>query len=133
MLETRAFIHQWEINCWKCGEKTPVLWAFRPPNNQKEEEFDPLWIGAYEVDPDQDPPMGEAVASRFAWYRSGYSHTMRETVFANFCTSCDSLQGNWYVSKDLRMQMVNGATPEFGSFVDYETNHDAEKYLTEGR
>ncbi len=125
----RAFIHRFDMICWKCGAETPVLYAFRPPNNLMESEFNPDWIGAYEVNPDQDPAMGEALAERFTWYRLGYSHTMGGQVHASFCTSCDSLQGNWYVWKDLLYQLSSGEQPDFDEQVDYTTNHDAEEFL----
>ena len=131
MMKVRAFIHQWEMVCWKCGESTPVLWAFRPPTNQKEAEFEGSWLGAYEVTPEQDLAMGEVLCSKFEWYRKGHSYTMGETVYASFCKSCDSLQGNWYVLKDLIEQRSNGVQPDFKEHVDYDTEHDAEKFLME--
>ena len=129
MIEVRAFYHTWETSCWKCGDLTPVLWALRPPTNEKEEKFDPKWIGAYEVNPDQDSAMGDAIASRVQWFRLGHSHTMGGETYASFCTHCDSLQGNWHVSKDLFMQMVDGAQPDFSDYVDYNTEHDAIRFL----
>ena len=129
MFEVRAFYHTWAISCWKCGRETPVLWALRPPTNEKEEDFDQKWIGAYEVNPDQDTAMGRAIASRIQWFRMGHSHTMGGETYASFCTHCESLQGNWYVGKDLFMQLTNGYKPDFSNFVDYNTDHDAVAYL----
>jgi len=129
MIEVRAFYHTWEVSCWKCGDSTPVLWALRPPTNEKEEGFDPNWLGAYEVNPDQDSAMGEEISSRVDWFRLGHSRTMERETYASFCIHCDCLQGNWHVSKDLLVQRVNGVDPDFSKFVDYQTDHDAVEYL----
>ena len=129
MFEVRAFYHTWETSCWKCGKITPVLWALRPPTNEKEEDFNPDWIGAYEVNPDQDSAMGDALASRIQWFRLGHSYTMEGETYASFCTHCDSLQGNWHVGKDLFMQVTEGVQPDFSDYVDYNTEHDAVAFL----
>ena len=125
MNNVRAFVHRTKISCWKCYKDTPVVYAFRPPNNKSEKEFDSKWIGAYEVTPDQDLAMGLALENKYPWYRIGRSHTMGREVHANFCLFCDSLQGNWYVWKDLLNKRTNGIILEFDEYVDYETDIDA--------
>ena len=129
MFEVRAFYHTWDVSCWKCGKNTTVLWALRPPTNEKEETFDPDWLGAYEVNPDQDSAMGDAIAGIVQWFRLGYSQTMKSKTYASYCRNCESLQGNWYVRKDLSMQRSDGSQPSFRNHVDYETNHDATAVL----
>ncbi len=129
MMKVRAFYHRWEIACWKCSDMTPVLWALRPPTNEMEMEFDPAWLGAYEVNPDQDHAMGRALSEKVEWFRSGHSYTMKDETYACFCVHCDSLQGNWYVERDLIEQRVNGAEPEFSGVIDYHTEHDAVAFL----
>jgi len=125
MNKVRAFIHKTKLICWKCDKETPIVYAFRPPNNKFESEFKSEWLGNYEVDPDQDSAMGLALEAKYSWYRKGYSHTRGEEVHANFCISCDALQGNWFVSKHMRMQRADGIDLVFGDHIDYETNYDA--------
>ena len=126
MVEVRAFIFRYQKPCWKCGNQTPVLYAFRPPTNEKHLECDPEWFGMNEITPDRDQEMGAALSHRFDWYGPGWSKTMEEQVYASWCTSCGELQGNWFVWKDmLEMRYDN---PEPDEFVDYVTSYDADTH-----
>lgn len=125
MFEVRAFYHIWETSCWKCGATTPVLWAIRPPTNKKEEGFNSSWIGDYEVNPDQDFAMGEAIASKIQWFKRGYSQTMEKETYASFCTHCDSLQGNWYVGNEFFLEEAQDNNLDITDYVDYNTEYDA--------
>ena len=125
----RAFIHRFDKSCWKCGSQTPVLYAFRPPYNKQEVTFNPKWFGNYEVTPDDDPAMGEALANRFSWYRLGRSMTRDRDVFASYCKHCDSMQGNWYVWKDVLEHWSSNEAPDLYDYLDYTTTYDAENAL----
>ena len=129
MYETRAFIHEWEMKCWKCKRWTPVLYALRPPNQHKEENFDPSWIGNYEVNPDRDTAMGEALASKYGWYKLGLSKTIGEEVYASWCVLCNVLQGNWYVWKEwIHITNDPSKIPEITEYIDYETDFNPDEY-----
>ena len=54
MVEVRAFIFRYQKPCWKCDNQTPVLYAFRPPANEKHLECNPEWFGMNEITPDHD-------------------------------------------------------------------------------
>ena len=105
---------------------TSVLWALRPPTNKKEEEFESSWIGAYEVNQDQDLAMGKAISSKLQWFRRGYSQTMEEETYASFCIHCNTLQGNWYVGKEFFSNISADETNlVMTDYVDYNTDYDA--------
>tara|TARA_B100000029_G_scaffold443621_1_gene462792 strand:- start:15 stop:395 length:381 start_codon:yes stop_codon:yes gene_type:complete len=126
MVEVRAFVFRYQKPCWKCSKPTPVLYAFRPPDNEKHLDFDPSWVGMAEVNPEHDQDMATALAHRFEWYGPGFSNTMGEQVYACWCTSCGVLQGNHYIWKDMLQKWYENPQPD--EFIDYDSSYDADDH-----
>ena len=126
MNEVRAFIFRFRKPCWKCGHITDVLYATRPPTNEKKSEFNSDWFGDYEVTHDDEKEMGQAISNKFSWFGPGHSSTIGDQTYASWCNSCNSLQGNWYIKRDILQMLTNGEELEPTEYVDYETSFEPE-------
>ncbi|HFL6148064.1 TPA: hypothetical protein ACG4NT_000436 [Stenotrophomonas maltophilia] len=95
---------QASVECWKCGEATPVtsVWV-------------PSFVDYADVDePGDEPEAGDAatlhgiqdlddqvaahVREAAPWLKPGRSETANATYWANHCQACGVLQGDYFVT-----------------------------------
>lgn len=98
--------------CWKCGQDTTVVGlgigefihvygdACDPQieivEDEAGEEIHLAW-----VDREEDiPPKLLRYMKEHYPVRMGYSKTMRRETFANHCSHCGALQGNWFLFQE---------------------------------
>lgn len=77
--------------CWACRKSTPVLTVAG-----RDEDGDLASVtGIQSV----DGPLGRALAER-PYYRLAFSRTTQQWAFANLCTSCGALQGDFFLHNE---------------------------------
>jgi hypothetical protein len=74
----------WSGVCWRCKGQTPRVVAISDADEQ-------------ETPCEPNDNLGAVMQAEFPYFKKGYSRTMDEECWANWCTSCDALQGNFYV------------------------------------
>lgn len=101
-MKMRAFVFQWERECWACGGPTPVVYGTRAPLNVPTAGF--LVYGFLESDitPNDDERMGEAIAQRHPFFHRSASRNANDgRRWASHCRLCDAPQGDYYLACEL--------------------------------
>lgn len=105
------YIIEGEQNCWKCGNSTKVVglaigdyfYVYADKDyNYSENVDDNIDPGvelhfAWSYDEKEIPPKLLKYLKKQYSVKTGYSKTMEEECFANFCDVCGALQGNWFL------------------------------------
>jgi len=73
-------LYSWEGECWKCKQSTPRVIAANP-----DYEFNAV---------DVDEKLGKEMGEKFPYFQK------KRGVWENWCTHCDSIQGNFYVQTE---------------------------------
>ncbi len=87
------FIYKWETDCWKCKKKTTKVSYFldRPFSYH---------IGDIEK-------LDKILMEKYPFVKKVFSKTRGEEVIANTCIHCGRLQGNWFITEEIILDLVN--------------------------
>lgn len=88
---TDAETLNWDTECWKCGEETPVVW---PKNTSLNSE------------------VGEQLAELDEYnVERTYSNSLGKEVWGNICVECGAYQGNNFIRKEALQQFASVECP----------------------
>ena len=76
-------------SCWRCNSTMKAVhteWGYRGND-----------LGYILEVTDRD--LGEALCSRFPWFKPSFSKTVGYTYYGNRCPQCDALQGHFFVTE----------------------------------
>ena len=76
----------WEnFNCYRCGHHNTVI------SLRDEVGYSVSWLDREDI--------GRDLSRRYSFFRKSYSATVGSYYYANHCTRCGGLQGDWYISE----------------------------------
>jgi hypothetical protein len=86
-------IYKWKHDCWKCKKETDMV------------SYDFVFLYNHSIG--DIKKLDEILLRKYSFVKNIYSKTQRKMVIANTCIHCGSLQGNFFVGKELMdMQYV---------------------------
>jgi hypothetical protein len=88
----------WDMECYACGEKTPVIWT----DDVKEYEY------TFSLTPYSFKDLQEKIAQKYPFFKIVKKLTQGVTQYGNVCVHCDAYQGDWYIRGDLLEILVEG-------------------------
>ena len=92
-------IFKWERECWKCKKKTPRVSYYFTANFS-------YHIGDIEK-------IDVILMENYPFVKKIYSLTMEQEVIANTCVYCGSLQGNFFIGKEIISDVIYQGLDKF--------------------
>lgn len=80
-------VYKWSRECWKCGKETPAVSYYLELN---------FFYSIGEIE-----KLDRFLRENYSFVKEKYSKTMGRRVIANVCVHCGSLQGNWFISREI--------------------------------
>ena|SRR5438093_4423468 len=95
---TKIIVDVWnDHECWKCRQKSPTIdW-------KRETGEGALWL--------EDDNIGKKLREKYPFYRKGYTKMTGTYYYANHCSQCGTIQGDWFVMEWIIQQRVEGKNP----------------------
>ncbi|MCM1144600.1 MAG: DUF5710 domain-containing protein [Blautia sp.] len=106
------YIIEGQQNCWKCKRSTKIIGLgigkffhmYKTTDGNLQYEFfndyiEPgaeLHLAWVEKEEDIPPKLLHYIKENYS-VKTGYSKTLKENCFSNYCDCCNSLQGNWFL------------------------------------
>lgn len=82
------------FNCYSCGESNTVI------SLRDEVGYSISWLDREDI--------GRDLSRRYSFVRKSYSATVKGYYYANHCTRCGGLQGDWFITEWLVDQADEG-------------------------
>jgi hypothetical protein len=97
--KSEVIIGVWaDYTCWKCHEKTQVIdWSWRSGEGE-------MWS--------ENDQIGLKLQQKFPFYKKDYTRSADANYYCNHCTSCGTIQGDWFVTEWVAKQRALGHLPD---------------------
>lgn len=89
----------WDIKCYACGEKTPVVWI---DDNRCTVPH------TYSLTPYTFQDLENKIAQKYPFFKMVEKKTQEITQNGSVCIHCDAYQGDWFIKEELLEILVEG-------------------------
>lgn len=102
-----------QTNCWSCGETTPMVapgsknyyfYDFLDETDEDNDEHGWIWSDYPALFSDvveMDQQLIDYMAEHYPHYQLTWSHTQKQSTWANTCVHCKKLQGDFFAHSEM--------------------------------